>query len=108
MKIRNGIAVLCMGFLPMAALADDAHHPDGKKAKPAAKGEMHEHMKEMREQMERIRAENDPVKRGQLIDEHMKTMRQSMPMMRDMKHDKGGMMGGKRGTEPKKDEHDHK
>jgi hypothetical protein len=99
MRIRNGIAVLCVGFLPMAALADDAHHPDGRKAKPAAKGEMQGHMTKMREQMERIRAENDPVKRGQLIDEHMKAMHESMPMMRGMMHDKGGMMGGKPGMQ---------
>jgi hypothetical protein len=101
-KNRLLIAAFCAVALPMSGLADDAHHPDENKAKPAAsklpsKGAMHEHMKRMQEQMARIRAENDPVKRGELIDEHMKTMHESMSRMQGMKHDKGGMMGGKGG-----------
>jgi Ni/Co efflux regulator RcnB len=63
MKIRDGIAVLCMAGLPMAALADDAHHKDEKKAKPPAakqadkksqmgkKDEMHKKMERMHEKM---------------------------------------------------------
>jgi hypothetical protein len=100
MNVRHGIALLCMTCLPATALADDAHHPDEKKAKapaakPAAKGQMRENMMRMQDQMAKIRAENDPVKRGQLIDEHMKSMQESMPMMRDMMGGKSGMGGGK-------------
>lgn len=102
MKSRLLVAAICAIAFPLSGFADDAHHKDEKKAKPAAakpaaKGAMQENMKRMHEQMDKIRAENDPVKRGQLIDEHMKTMHESMSRMQGMKHDKGGMMGGKGG-----------
>jgi hypothetical protein len=63
MRIRNGIAVLCMACLPISALADDKHHPDEKKAKPPAtkqadkkghmgkKDEMHKKMERMHDKM---------------------------------------------------------
>jgi len=53
---------------------------------------MQENMKDMRQQMDRLRATTDPQERQKLMQEHMRTMQENMEAMRGM----GGptMMGG--------------
>jgi len=46
---------------------------------------MHEHMQQMRDQMARIHATQDPAERERLMHEHMESMRQQMQMMGSMR-----------------------
>lgn len=57
--------------------------------------QIHERMKTMQAQMERIHKTTDPAERRKLMQEHMQSMRDGMGMMRGMG---GPMMGG--GTGP--------
>lgn len=52
---------------------------------------MHEHMQKMQKTMAKIKAETDPEKRQQLMDEHMHTMKEGMQIM----NMGNGMKGGK-------------
>jgi hypothetical protein len=107
MTLKPLFIASCIALAGSYAFAEDAHHPDQPKdvsseapAKPAAKvpagmDGMHEHMKQMHEQMAAIRAATHPKERERLIDEHMKSMHEGMSMMQGMMM--GGMMkeGGK-------------
>jgi hypothetical protein len=46
---------------------------------------MHEHMLQMRQQMGRIQAAQDPAERRRLMQEHMQSMQQHMQMMGSMR-----------------------
>lgn len=61
---------------------------DGKGGIGMMSDTMQEHMRTMREQMEKIRAAADPGERDKLVQEHMRSMHAAMEMMRGM----GGSM----------------
>ncbi|MFL6581370.1 MAG: hypothetical protein ACJ8G2_11575 [Burkholderiales bacterium] len=60
------------------------------------KMKIHDEMKKMQEQMERIHATTDPLERRKLMEEHMQTMRETMKTM----HGIGSDMMGKKQGEP--------
>jgi periplasmic protein CpxP/Spy len=80
------LVVTAQGDVVPAAEHEQHLRPPGD----AATGEhsmpaMHEHMREMREQMARIQAAEDPVERQRLMHEHMQSMQQHMQMMGSMR-----------------------
>lgn len=97
--------MLVLLVLPVTfALADDAHHQDenagdrkqGMMMRGGGVGmmdmdRMQEHMKEMRQTMERIHRTDDPAEHGRLMQEHMEMMHKGMGSMRGMM----GMGAGK-------------
>ena len=97
MKLWNVLAVCA--FAPLAVVAQDdkapaaehSEHEQHAAASPEAESgdhsmdTMHEHMLQMREQMERIRAAQDPAERQRLMHEHMQSMHQHMQMMGAMR-----------------------
>lgn len=99
-------------ILPTSALyAVDSHHPEkqeqGQLMSSQQSGDMmmenmQAHMQKMNQQMDEIRATEDPDKRAELIDEHMKSMHEGMNMMRGM--DGNMMMGGKQQGAPMSDD----
>ena len=95
------IGLTCLLAMPLAQAADEqedhaAHHPpegqaqtgpanDAANAGPL-QGDMQEGMKNMREQMKKIRATSDPAERKKLMRDHMQSM---MENMRHMKAESG-------------------
>jgi len=81
---------------PPATAQQPAHdHDMGKNAQV-----MDTHMKNMRAQMENIKATTDPVERQKLMQQHMLGMREGMKMMKDMPGCQmmaGGMKSGESG-----------
>ena len=99
MKKRWGVLAVCAWALPLAIGAQDDSAPPAAHSEheqhaappgePAASDDhsmaaMHEHMREMREQMARIQATQDPEERQRLMHEHMQSMQQHMQMMGSM------------------------
>lgn len=90
--------------IALAAVTVSAQEHQHSDAQPPATGTekpvgtkapgMHEHMQKMQQQMERIRAANDPQERDRLVQEHMKSMQEGMKMMHAMS---GPMMDGHKG-----------
>lgn len=66
------------------------------KAPPSAEA-MQTHMKEMQEQMNRIRQAKDSRERERLMSEHMKSMSVGMAMMDGMRHGASGAGKGPSG-----------
>ncbi len=91
-------AMLVLPALPATSThADDAHHQGGDAGDRKQGMMMHgggmgmmdmdrmqEHMKEMRQEMERIHRTDDPEERGRLMREHMEMMHEGMGGMRGM------------------------
>ena len=96
---KRALTTVLATFIAGTALAQDAHDHSGAAGRPAqqqesvsgapgTKGmaEMQEHMKLMREQMQKIVAATDRAERQRLLDEHMKSMRESMARMGGSAH----------------------
>ena len=97
MNFRSVVAAFALA-LPVVAVAQDgpapaagdtAHEhaaPSGEAAgREQSMAAMHGHMEQMREQMARIRATEDPGERRRLMHEHMQSMQQHMQMMGSMR-----------------------
>ena len=97
-------ATTLAAVIALATVTVSAHEHQHSDAQPPATGTgsavgikapgMHEHMQKMQQQMEKIRATNDPQERDRLVQEHMKSMQEGMKMMHHMG---GPMMGGGKG-----------
>jgi hypothetical protein len=90
--------------IALAAVTVSAQEHQHSDAQPPATGTqkatgtmapgMHEHMKKMHEQMEKIRNANDAAEREKLVQEHMRSMHDAMQMMGG---GGGPMMHGQKG-----------
>ena len=96
-SFRNYLAV-CVLAAPLFVAAQEnppstapqsehehAAPPAGAAAGDHSMANMHEHMQQMRDQMARIHATEDPVERQRLMHEHMQSMQQHMQMMGSMR-----------------------
>jgi len=109
--MKNATALLILASalaMPVVYAADEDEHAghhdatDNNQAGPTSKDDkaagmkmkMHDQMKKMQEQMEKIHATSDPKARSKLMQDHMETMRETMKSMRGMGSD---MMGKKKG-----------
>jgi hypothetical protein len=99
MNMRTLWSMLAVcSLVPLAAVAQNAEPPaadpsqHGQHTSPSPEGQaggqsmaaMHGHMLEMRQQMARIHAAEDPAERERLMHEHMQSMQQHMRMMGSM------------------------
>ncbi|NIO39369.1 MAG: hypothetical protein GTO41_03690 [Burkholderiales bacterium] len=76
-----GIAVVFFAGPMLLAGEPESESP---KTSEATTEQLHSHMQKMQEQMQRIRATNDPTEREQMMREHMQTMHEGMAIMASM------------------------
>jgi hypothetical protein len=77
------IAALSFASITFAAETETPARGPGMMNQGQA-SQMQQHMKQMQEQMEKIRATRDPAERRKWMQEHMDSMNQGMMMMRGM------------------------
>ena len=108
MKKTATIITLTAILSTSAFAAGEDHHGSVMKGMEVKGGQnghgqmtaMHDHMKDMKQTMAKIKSETDPKKRKKLMKQHMTSMMDGMKMMdkhmgMDMGKDKQAMMGDK-------------